>query len=107
MILFNVFNQVAHYWLAETLCCCELTQHKVVLFIVLPFPFQIRKVTVHQSPAAVRLAAFSLSFYFPKGDHFDRSQVFYFLGFFFFFSIPNDFRPPKIFSVSLPYMAEF
>jgi len=25
----------------------------------------------------------------------------------FFFSIPNDFRPPKLFSVSLPYIAEF
>lgn len=25
----------------------------------------------------------------------------------FFFSIPNDFRPPKLFFVSLPYIAEF
>lgn len=64
MILFNVFNQVVHYWLAETLCCCELTQHKVILFIVLPFPFQIWKVTVHQSPAAVSLAVFSLKLLF-------------------------------------------
>lgn len=80
MILFNVFNQLVHYWLAETLCYCKLTQHKVILFIVLPFPFQICKVTVHQSPAAVSLAVFSLSFYFPKGDCFNRSQVFYFSG---------------------------
>lgn len=83
MILFNVFNQVVHYWLAETLCCCELTQHKVILFIVLPFPFQICKVTVPQSPAAVSLAVFSLSFYFPKGDRFNGSRVFYFTGLFF------------------------
>lgn len=68
MMPFNVINQVVHYWLAETLCCCELTQHKVILFIVLLLPFQICKVTVHQSPAAANLALFSLSFSFPKGD---------------------------------------
>lgn len=80
MMQFKVFNQVVHYWLAETLCCCELTQHKVILFIAVPLPFQICKVTVHQSPAAVSLAVFSLSFYFLKGDRFNGSQVFYFSG---------------------------
>lgn len=62
MIPFNVINQGVHYWLAETLCCCELTQHKVILFIVLPLPFQICKVTVHQPPTAANLALFPLSF---------------------------------------------
>lgn len=69
MIPFNVINQVVHYWLAETLCCCELTQHKVILLIVLPLPFQICKVTVHQPPAAANLALFSPGFFSPKGDH--------------------------------------
>lgn len=65
----KVINQVVHYWLAETLCCCDLTQHKVILFIVLPLPFQICKVTVHQPPAAANLALFSLSFFSSKSDH--------------------------------------
>lgn len=105
MILFNVFNQLVHYWLAETLCCCELTQHEVILFIVLPFPFQICKVTMHQSPAAVSLAVFSLSFYFPKGDCFKQVSGLLFLRIIFFF-ILNNIRPPKLFSVSLPHTAE-
>lgn len=105
MILLSVFNQVVHYWLAETLCCCELTQHKVILFRVLPFPLQICKLTVNQSPAAVSLAVFPLSFSLPKGDCFNGSQVFFFSGF--FFSIPNNCRPPKLCSRSPPYTAEF
>lgn len=102
MMLLSVFNQVVHYWLAETLCCCELTHHKVILSIVLPFPLQICQVTVHQSPAALTLAVFPLSFSLPKCDHFTMSQVFY-LSRFFFFSIPSNFIPSQLFLASLPY----
>ena len=72
MLLFSVFNQAVRYGLAETLCCRELTQHKVTLSRALPLPFQICQVTARPPPAAASLAVFPLGFYFPEGDHFNQ-----------------------------------